>query len=145
LLKNPGRPENVNRLPQASAVPYRIRSGKAEVLLITSHKGNWIFPKGIIDAGETAEQTALKESREEAGIGGRIVGPPIGSYTYEKWDALCEVTVFLLEVESEDPRWLEGGERQRAWFSFEDARSVIEKKKLLRLLDSAEEALAGKR
>jgi phosphohistidine phosphatase len=131
----------MNRLPQASAVPYRMRSGEPEYLLITSHKGNWIFPKGIIDPGETPEQTAIKESREEAGIGGRISAPPIATYTYEKWDSLCDVTVFLLEVESEDPRWLEGGERQRAWFRYDDARAVIKSKKLLRVLDRAHEEL----
>jgi len=131
----------MNRLPQSSAVPYRMRSGEPEYLLITSHKGNWNFPKGIIDPGETPEETALKESREEAGIGGRISGPPIGGYTYEKWDSLCEVTVFLLEVESEDPHWLEGGERQRAWFRHGDARAVIKSKKLLRVLDRAHEEL----
>lgn len=130
-------------LPQAGAIPYRMREAAPEYLLITSHKGNWIFPKGIIDPGETAEQTALKESREEAGIGGRIAGPPIGSYTYEKWDCLCTVTVFLLEVQSEDPRWLEASERQRAWFRFHEARAIIKGKKLARLLDRAHETLTA--
>jgi phosphohistidine phosphatase len=118
-----------------------MRGGAPEYLLITSHKGNWIFPKGIIDPGETAEETALKESREEAGIHGRITGPPIGSYTYEKWNSECEVTVFLLEVQSEDPAWLEGEERQRAWFRIEDARAVIKSKKIARMLERAHEAL----
>ncbi len=131
----------MTKLPQASAVPYRIRDGTPEYLLITSHKGNWIFPKGIIDPGETPEQTAMKESREEAGIAGRIDGPPIASYSYEKWDSQCEVMVFLLEVESEDPKWLESGERQRAWFRIGDARAVIKSKKIARMLERAHEAL----
>ncbi len=130
----------MNRLPQASAVPYRIRGGEPEYLLITSNKGHWIFPKGIIDPGETAEQTALKESLEEGGIRGRL-GPPLGTYTYEKWESECEVTVFLLEVEVEDPRWLEGAERQRAWFRYDDARAVIKGKKLARMLERAHTAL----
>jgi phosphohistidine phosphatase len=132
----------MNRLPQASAVPYRMRGGTPEYLLITSHKGNWIFPKGIIDPGETPEGTALKESLEEAGIGGRIVGPPFASYTYEKWDSLCEVSVFLLEVDSEDPQWLESSERQRAWFRYEDALAVVKGKKLARILEQAQLEIA---
>jgi phosphohistidine phosphatase len=131
-------------LPQASAVPYRMRAGEPEYLLITSHKGNWIFPKGIIDPGETPEQTALKESREEAGIHGRIASGPIASYSYEKWNSLCQVTVFLMEVESEDPRWLESGERQRAWFRIDDARAVIKSGKVARVLEKAHEVLSRK-
>jgi phosphohistidine phosphatase len=131
----------VNVLLQASAVPFRRRAGKPEFLLITNRKGNWIFPKGIIDPGETAEETALKEANEEAGIRGRIVGGPIASYSYEKWESLCKVTVFLLEVEGQEQDWLEGGERQRAWFDADDARIMLTKKKLVRVLDSACRAL----
>ena len=135
---------SMDRLPQASAVPFRIRDGRPEVLLITNRKGHWIFPKGIIDPGETPDETARKESREEAGIHGTIRGGPIAHYTHEKWDALCDVTVFLLEVEAEDAHWLEGSERQRAWFTMEEAREVVRgKKKLTRVLEKAWAARAG--
>ncbi len=132
------------RIAQASAIPYRFRDGALEYLLITTRKGKWIFPKGIIDPGEAAHQTAIKESHEEAGVRGRIAGPPIGGYTYKKWDAECEVTVFLLEVEFEDPHWLEGDERQRAWFRIEDARAVIKRKKLARMLERAHATLMAR-
>lgn len=131
----------MKKIPQASAIPFRIRAGAPEYLLITSRKGNWIFPKGIIDPGETARETALKESREEAGIQGHIVGSPIGHYTYKKWSSELEVSVFLLEVEQEDPRWIEDDERQRAWFRIEDARAILKKKKLARMLERAHAAL----
>lgn len=34
----------------------------------------WSLPKGHIEAGETAEQAAVREVAEETGISGRIVG-----------------------------------------------------------------------
>jgi 8-oxo-dGTP pyrophosphatase MutT (NUDIX family) len=34
----------------------------------------WSLPKGHIEAGETAEQAAVREVEEETGIAGRIVG-----------------------------------------------------------------------
>ena len=34
----------------------------------------WSLPKGHIEAGETAEQTAVREVAEETGITGRVVG-----------------------------------------------------------------------
>jgi 8-oxo-dGTP pyrophosphatase MutT (NUDIX family) len=131
---------DVKRLPQASAVPYRLRAGGPEYLLITTRKGRWIFPKGIIDPGETPQETALKEAHEEAGIRGRL-GPTIGTYDYEKWESRCEVTVFLLEVEAEDSEWLEGAVRRRAWFSYHEAREKITGEDLLRMLEMAHTAL----
>ena len=52
---------------QASVIPFQRRNGQIEFCLITTRKRNWIFPKGIIDPGETMEQTAAKEALEEAG------------------------------------------------------------------------------
>ena len=84
---------------QASAIPYRRRGEQLEFCLITSvSNGRWGFPKGLIDPGETAPQTALKEAREEAGIVGRVVGKPLGRYSYRKWNTSLAVTVFLMEV-----------------------------------------------
>jgi len=133
----------VNKLPQAGAIPYRLRDGEPEYLLVTSQKGNWIFPKGIIDEGETAAEAARKETLEEAGARGRIAGPPLGRYSYQKWESECEVQVFLLHVESEEPDWLERGQRERAWFRYSEARAAMKKKSLLKMLDRAHAALTG--
>lgn len=38
------------------------------VLLILDRTGEWTFPKGHYEEGESAEQTALREVQEEAGI-----------------------------------------------------------------------------
>lgn len=35
----------------------------------------WSLPKGHVEAGETAEQAAVREVEEETGIAGRIVAP----------------------------------------------------------------------
>src|SRR3954453_13909300 len=36
--------------------------------------GLWALPKGQIDAGESGEQTALREISEETGVTGRLLG-----------------------------------------------------------------------
>ncbi len=131
----------MRKLPQSSAIPYRVRDGRTEFLLITSLKGNWIFPKGIVEPGESPEETALKEAREEAGICGRLHALPIGSYTHVKWETLCEVVVFLLEVELEDDSWPEQQERRRAWFGIDEAQKAIKSRKLGEMLDLARAAL----
>jgi len=133
----------MQKLLQASAIPYRQRPGEIEFLLITTEKGNWIFPKGIIDPGETPEETALKESGEEAGVAGKISGGSIGTYTYEKWGCECVVQVYLLEVDHEDPVWLESGQRRRGWFRFEVALKLVKGKALRGLLARAHSILSA--
>ncbi len=60
----------------AGGVAHRTKNGLTEVVVIqTSSEGRWQLPKGIIDAGETAETAALREVREEAGIDCEVIEP----------------------------------------------------------------------
>lgn len=47
-----------------------VRRGAAgeEILLIKHNGGHWAFPKGHVEAGETEEETALREVLEETGL-----------------------------------------------------------------------------
>ena len=47
-----------------------VRRGKneTEILLIKHNGGHWAFPKGHVEAGESEEQTALREVQEETGL-----------------------------------------------------------------------------
>jgi len=107
---------------QAGAVPYRIDpDGGVWVLLITNHRGDWIIPKGMIDANRTAEQTALNEALEEAGITGSLDAAPLGSFMYQKGGRQLPVQVFAMQVDRVLVRWLEQGEREREWFRCAEA------------------------
>ncbi len=43
--------------------------------------GDWVLPKGKIEAGETSEQAAVREIKEEASIKAKIISP-IGETSY---------------------------------------------------------------
>lgn len=127
---------------QASAVPYRVAGKEIEICLITSiSSGRWGFPKGLIDPGETAPETALKEAYEEAGLRGRIVGAPLGEYRYAKWGSMLTVTTYLMEVTHAETAWLEADRRQRRWASPDEAGRMLDRRHLARLLDAALERL----
>ncbi len=54
-------------------MPYRRQNGTLEVLLIHpsgnyNRKAPWGIPKGLVDEGENAEQTARRETLEETGV-----------------------------------------------------------------------------
>src|SRR5215470_3644504 len=89
-------------LRQAGALP--IKAGK--VCLITSSNGKrWLIPKGIIEPGQTAGETALQEAWEEAGLVGVLQPQPVGSYLYEKYGGTCHVTVFVMQVTQVAAEW----------------------------------------
>lgn len=52
------------------AVTWRVNEGRLELLLIKQfeHKDSWGIPKGHMDEGESHEQCALREVREETGV-----------------------------------------------------------------------------
>jgi predicted NUDIX family NTP pyrophosphohydrolase len=57
----------------AGTLLYRRQNGTLEVLLIHpsgnyNRKAPWGIPKGLVDEGENAEQTARRETLEETGV-----------------------------------------------------------------------------
>ncbi|WP_309621005.1 NUDIX domain-containing protein [Salinibacterium sp.] len=66
----------------AGAVCWRLVDGKARVLVVyrASHT-DFSLPKGKVDPGETLPETAVREIREETGLGVTL-GPPLGTVDY---------------------------------------------------------------
>ena len=62
--------KEVVREPTAGGVIFRHnkRDGQVEILLIQDAKNRWTIPKGHIEEGESAKQTAEREIREETGL-----------------------------------------------------------------------------
>lgn len=61
------------RATSAGGVVHRLVDGRPQVLLVHRRSPRlWALPKGTPDAGETLEETALRETREETGIEAEI-------------------------------------------------------------------------
>src|SRR6185436_15786671 len=108
-------------VPQAAAVAFRHLGGRVQVCLIRRrHSNAWGIPKGLVDPGNTATETAIIELWEEAGVRGRVVGDPIGTYQYAKWGTTLNVSVYVIEVLEVLDTWPEDDFRERRWATFED-------------------------
>lgn len=112
---------------QSGAVPFRLGPDGPEVLLITSRTNKrWIIPKGVVEPDMTPAESALNEAFEEAGLKGRVVGTPLGSFTYAKWEGTCTVEVFAMAVDKACNDWPERKERQRRWLPLTVAAGVAD-------------------
>jgi len=92
-----------------------------EVLLIF-RRGLWDLPKGKLDPGETIEQCALREVREETGIQGATLGDSLGltyhtyndyghfvlkeTYWYRMRSTTAETLVPQVTEDIHDIRWV---------------------------------------
>ena len=111
----------------------RLDGKEPKVLLVTAKRNrqNWIFPKGHIESGETAEVAALREAREEGGVRGRLIGPA-GAVAYGFMGARARVEYFLAEFTGETGPPEEG--RDRSWCGVEEALARLSHKGARKLL-----------
>jgi predicted phosphate transport protein (TIGR00153 family) len=137
---------------QVAALPYRTQDdGTLRLLMVTSRDTRrWIIPKGNPIRGLPPHLAAAQEALEEAGVSGIPCPSPLGSYQYWKRrkdgrfkDA--QVEVFPLAVLLEDEEWPESHERERRWFSPNEAAAVVEEVELATLITGfkAEPPAAG--
>jgi 8-oxo-dGTP pyrophosphatase MutT (NUDIX family) len=139
----PGAPPSRQPVPriehQHSAGGLIVR-GTRILLISTQEARRWQLPKGHIEAGETPEEAALREVREETGVTGRIVAPlPAIEYWFFDRGARIhkQVDYFLLEYVSGDTADFDSREVSGVgWFSwdagisrltFDNERRVVEK------------------
>lgn len=121
---------------QIAAMPIRrLADGSLEILLVTSRTTRrWIVPKGWPMKGLKDHDAAAREAFEEAGVVGRISHEPAGRYTYWKRMAdhfvLCEVTLYLLEVDRQLASWAEQDQRRSQWFKLADAADLVDEPEL---------------
>lgn len=123
---------------QVGALCIQPETGK--VLLVTSRgTGRWIIPKGWPMDGRSVGGAALREAWEEAGVRGEVEETAFGRYSYDKkltrgLSAPVEVQVHLVRVEGLDKNFPERKQRQRRWFTPDEAAGLVDEAGLARLL-----------
>lgn len=124
--------QEIVREPTAGGIVFRRNKNKeVEILLIQDAKDRWTIPKGHIEDGETAQETARREIGEEAGLHEVDVLSWLGKihFRYRRVDRLVLMTtqIYLVRakgdtdaIKKED--WMNGIK----WFRFHDALDAIE-------------------
>lgn len=141
ILKKKPTIKEIVREPTSGGIVFRLTKDKKdiEVLLIQDSKNRWTIPKGHIEPGETAKQTAIREIGEEAGLNHIQVFSWLGKihFKYRRIDKLVLMTTQIYLVRSLDTterptkeKWMNGIK----WFSFQDAINVIEYEDIEKLM-----------
>ncbi|MBD2566332.1 NUDIX hydrolase [Anabaena lutea] len=127
-------------LKQSGVIPYRVKDGKVEILLITTRKSqSWVIPKGGVCKGMSPYDSAAKEAWEEAGVVGQVNNEKVGAYKYRKGGNIYQVNLFLLPVETVLEDWPEAMHRERLWLEINQAARLVKKTSLKRILKTSQD------
>jgi len=125
------RPASLKKQTSAGGVVYRKTESGPRIVLISVRNGQaWCLPKGIVDKGETTEETAVREVREETGLTCRIIDE-LGDITYwyyiKEENIKCRKTVhfYLMEYVSGSTGDHDFEVDEVGWFSPEAALEKV--------------------
>ena len=133
--KRKGQIQEIVREPTAGGTIFRHpengNENDIEILLIQDAKNRWTIPKGHIEEGETAKETARREIGEEAGLTNIDMIGWLGkiNFRYRRVNKLVLMTtqIYLVRAKGDTNKIVkEEWMNDIKWFSFHDALDVIE-------------------
>lgn len=121
---------------EAGAITFRKSGGVYEFLIVKSKKDPsvWIFPKGHIEAGETAETAATRELLEEAGVSGEIIGRA-GAIEFQNRGNLYNVVYFIHKYISTENEGEPG--RTPSWYPIKETLELIRFSETRKLIETS--------
>ena len=110
----------------------------------------WVLPKGTVEPGETHEQTALREVKEEVGLDltpdcGRLVFPQVRDrIDGRKFGDILDVWLFTYDGEVDLSNATTKEVAQTRWMTPEQIDDLYQSDRLVRTLGYFFEKIAGK-
>jgi 8-oxo-dGTP diphosphatase len=132
----------------AGGVVFRRSASGIEVLVCkASSYHKWVLPKGLVNQGETFEQTAVREVEEEVGVHARIADrlgePEKYVYTARGVRVFKSVHYFLMEFESGNEKIHDREMEDVQWMSLDKAIELVEYKGAKEVLKRAKVRLGA--
>lgn len=141
------KPAYLKTQVSSGGVIFRRSNDMVEIALVAVKGGDvWCLPKGLVEKGETPEETAMREVAEETGLRGKVI-KKIGDISYWYYikgeNAKCRKTVhfYLMEYEggsTDDHNWEVD---KAAWFIMAEALNKVSYKGDRGILEKAREMI----
>lgn len=142
----------------AGAIIYRMQDNKPYYLLLHYPSGHWEFAKGHIEKGESPEEAAKREIKEETGIGDVKIIPGFkeyikysfrGSYGLQgkarlKAPWIFKLVVFFLAQTHAREVKISKEHKGFAWLTFEDSLKKLTYKNAKNIITKAHDFVSGK-
>jgi len=130
----------LSRPTHGGAVVFKLTPEGPRYLLVEAGgtRDRWVFPKGHVEDGETAADTALREVAEEAGVRARPIRRLRRVEQKQEGEAIS-IAYFLMAYAS---RATPLDKRRIRWLSFEKAIDALDLEKSRRVLRSADRMIS---
>ena len=121
---------------------YKSRTN-TRILLVKNNNGRyWSFPKGHIEIGETEQQTAIREIKEETSLDVEIKDGFREVSDYCPFGKIRKhVVFFLAQAFTDNVRMQEDEIAEYIWVDFQQARKLCSYDNDLRIINKAETAI----
>lgn len=130
----------MSRSTHGGAVVFKLTAEGPRYLLVEASgtRDRWVFPKGHVENGETAADTALREVTEEAGVRARPVRRLRRVEQKQQGESISIVYFLLAYAGRTTP--LE--KRRIRWLTFDEATEALDLVKNRRVLRSADRLIS---
>ena len=125
------------------AIIFFKNKSSTRILLVKNNNGRyWSFPKGHIEIGETEEQTAVREIKEETGLDVEIMDGFRETSDYCPFGRIRKKVVFFLaQAFTDNVRVQEEEIAEYTWVDLQQARKLCTYDNDLRIISKAETAI----
>src|SRR6266853_1153652 len=130
----------LNRSTHGGAVVFKLTGEGPRYLLVEAAgtRDRWVFPKGHVENGETAADTALREVGEEAGVRARPIRR-LRRVEQKQEGEWISIAYFLM---AHAGRTTSLDKRRIRWLSFDEAIEALDLEKSRRVLRSADRLIS---
>jgi bis(5'-nucleosidyl)-tetraphosphatase len=106
---------------------------KGNILVVNQNGTSWSLPKGHIEHGESEQQAAERETKEESGISGLTFIKKLGSYERyqigrdggENKDELKYITFFLCRAKEVIPKPIDPTNPEARWVAPNEVSALL--------------------
>jgi len=130
----------LSRSTHGGAVVFKLTGEGPRYLLVEAAgtRDRWVFPKGHVENGETAADTALREVGEEAGVRARPIRR-LRRVEQKQEGEWISIAYFLM---AHAGRTTPLDKRRIRWLSFDEAIEALDLEKSRRVLRSADRLIS---